>query len=70
LLTKITIEAALNTELDDHLGYDKHEESGGSNSRNGYSSKSLTADKGQFDIDVPRECDTSIDATSNVVHVD
>jgi len=43
LLTKITIEAALNAELDDHLGYDKHEESGGSNSRNGYFSKILTS---------------------------
>lgn len=24
MLTKITVEAALNAELDDHLGYDKH----------------------------------------------
>lgn len=61
LLTKITIEAALNAELDDHLGYDKHEESGGSNSRNGYSSKTLTADEGQFDIEVPRDRDSSFE---------
>ena len=61
LLTKITIEAALNAELDDHLGYDKHEESGGSNSRNGYSSKILTADEGQFEIDVPRDRDSSFE---------
>ena len=61
LLTKITIEAALNAELDDHLGYDKHEESGSSNSRNGYSSKTLTADEGQFDIDVPRDRDSSFE---------
>jgi putative transposase len=25
LLTKMTLETALNAELDDHLGYDKHE---------------------------------------------
>jgi len=61
LLTKITIEAALNAELDDHLGYDKHEESISSNSRNGYSSKTLTADEGQFDIDVPRDRDSSFE---------
>ncbi|MDX2425221.1 MAG: IS256 family transposase [Cycloclasticus sp.] len=61
LLTKITIEAALNAELDDHLGYDKHEESGSSNSRNGYSSKTLTADEGQFDIDVPRDRESSFE---------
>lgn len=24
MLTKITVETALNAELDDHLGYDKH----------------------------------------------
>lgn len=24
MLTKVTVEAALNAELDDHLGYDKH----------------------------------------------
>lgn len=61
LLTKITIEAALNAELDDHLGYDKHEESNGSNSRNGYSNKILTADEGQFEIDVPRDRDSSFE---------
>lgn len=61
LLTKITIEAALNTELDDHLGYDKHEESDSSNSRNGYSSKTLTTDEGQFDIDSPRDRDSSFE---------
>jgi len=37
MLTKITVEAALNAELDDHLGYDKHEQSEENNSRNGFS---------------------------------
>jgi len=28
MLTKITVEAALNGELDEHLGYEKHDKSG------------------------------------------
>ena len=39
MLTKVTVEAALNAELDDHLGYERHEQSDGSNHRNGYSRK-------------------------------
>ncbi len=35
------IETALNTELSDHLGYEKHQPKKGSNSRNGFSSKRL-----------------------------
>ncbi len=41
MLKKVTVETALNAELDDHLGYDKHETSNNTNSRNGYSSKTL-----------------------------
>ncbi len=37
MLTKVIVEHALNAELDDHLGYDKHEPSTNSNSRNGTS---------------------------------
>ena len=35
MLTKVTVEAALIAELDDHLGYSKHGESQGDNARNG-----------------------------------
>ena len=35
MLAKVTVEAALNAELDDHLGYERHEHSDGSNHRNG-----------------------------------
>jgi len=55
MLSKITIEAALNAELDDHLGYDKHEVSDSSNSRNGYTSKTIQTENGQFEIDTPRD---------------
>jgi len=33
MLTKISVEAALNAELDEHLGYDKHEKTNARNSR-------------------------------------
>ncbi len=35
MLTKITVEAALNAELDDHLGFERHEQSEADNNRNG-----------------------------------
>ena len=55
ILTKITVEAALNAELDDHLGYDKHQSSEGANSRNGYSSKTVNTEDGSFILDTPRD---------------
>ena len=54
MLTKVTVEAALNAELDDHLGYDKHEKTSSVNSRNGYSSKQLRTEDGQFELNTPR----------------
>jgi len=55
MMSKITIEAALNAELDDHLGYDKHEVTDSSNSRNGYTSKTILTEDGPFEIDTPRD---------------
>jgi transposase-like protein len=55
MLTKVTVEAALNAELDDHLGYERHEKSDGSNHRNGYSSKTVQTDVGQFELETPRD---------------
>ncbi len=54
ILTKITVEAALNAELDEHLSYHKHPQSAADNSRNGYSNKTLKTGEGQFDVDIPR----------------
>ncbi len=51
MLTKITVETALSAELNDHLGYDKHQTSSADNSRNGYSSKTLITEDGSFEID-------------------
>ena len=41
LLTKMTLETALNAELDEPLGYNKHEQSNAQNSRNDYSINTL-----------------------------
>ena len=61
MLKKVTVEAALGAELDDHLGYDRNQPASGSNSRNGYSSKTLYTDDGTLDIDVPRDRDSSFE---------
>lgn len=55
MLTKVTVEAALNIELDEHLGYSKNTSSETENSRNGFSNKTLRTEEGQFEIDVPRD---------------
>jgi len=57
LLKKLAVEAALGAELDEHLGYAKHESKGRGidNSRNGYSSKTLKGDHGEVEIDTPRD---------------
>ncbi len=55
MLTRITVEAALNAELADHLGFAKHQQSEASNSRNGTTSKTLQTEDGQFELDTPRD---------------
>lgn len=61
MLTKVTVEAALNAELDDHLGYSKHEKAQTDNSRNGFSSKTLQTKDGQFELNTPRDRDGSFE---------
>ena len=57
LLTKRIIEKAMSVEMDEHLGYGKHDPAGKNtgNSRNGKSSKNLITDNGDVRIDVPRD---------------
>ena len=55
MLTKMTVETALNAELEDHLGYARHEKANNANSRNGYSSKTLQTEDGQFELKTPRD---------------
>jgi transposase-like protein len=56
-LTKVVVESALEGEMDDHLGYGKHDAAGrnGGNSRNGTRSKTLMTEAGPVEIEVPRD---------------
>ena len=48
-------EKALDAELDEHLGYDRHEPKHGTNSRNGYTKKTVKTDDGELEINTPRD---------------
>lgn len=56
-LIKLTVETALNAELDDHLGYTKHAPTGrgSGNSRNGTTKKRVKGQHGEVDILAPRD---------------
>jgi len=62
-LTKLVMESALEGELDDHLGYGKHDPAGrdGGNSRNGRRSKTVLTEAGPVEISVPRDRDASFE---------
>jgi putative transposase len=62
-LTKRVLESALEGEITDHLGYDKHDPAGkdGGNSRNGTRSKTVLTDIGPVEIDVPRDREGSFE---------
>jgi putative transposase len=62
-LTKRVLEAALDGEITDHLGYDKHDPVGknGGNSRNGARAKTVLTDVGPVEISVPRDRDGSFE---------
>ncbi|MFG3266222.1 IS256 family transposase [Streptomyces bobili] len=62
-LTKRLLESALEGEITDHLGYDKHDAAGknGGNSRNGKRSKTVLTDVGPVEITVPRDRDGSFE---------
>jgi transposase-like protein len=62
-LTKIAVEAALNAELDVHLGYAPHEARGrnSGNSRNGSTPKTLKGNHGEIVINTPRDRDASFE---------
>lgn len=58
-LTKRLLESALEGEITDHLGYDKHDPAGknGGNSRNGTRGKTVLTEVGPVEISVPRDRD-------------
>ncbi|WP_310738423.1 IS256 family transposase [Microbispora sp. H10949] len=62
-LTKLVLESALEGELTDHLGYDKHDPAGrgSGNTRNGTRTKTVITDVGPVEIAVPRDRDASFE---------
>ena len=62
-LTKRLVESALEGEITDHLGYDRHDAAGrdGGNSRNGHRSKTVLTEVGPVEIEVPRDRDGSFE---------
>ena len=62
-LTKMVVEGALEGEMDDHLGYAKHDPAGrdGGNSRNGHRAKTILTEAGSVEISVPRDRDSSFE---------
>jgi transposase-like protein len=62
-LTKLVVEAALEGEMDEHLGYGKHERAarGNGNARNGKRAKTVVTEAGPVEIEVPRDRDSSFE---------
>src|SRR3954454_23988355 len=56
-LKKALADRAVNAEMDHHLGG----EAGPGNSRNGYGRKTVTTDSGTFELEVPRDRQSSFD---------
>ncbi len=56
-LTKLLVERALDAELTEHLGHDRHESVANptGNTRNGKSKKTLKGEFGELPIDIPRD---------------
>ena len=51
----------LETEMDNHLGYDRYERSGEPNYRNGTKSKTVRSKYGEFEVDVPQDRQSSFE---------
>jgi hypothetical protein len=62
-LTKRVVESALEGEMDDHLGYGKHDPVGrnGGNSRNGTRGKTVLTEAGPVELAVPRDRNSSFE---------
>lgn len=62
-LYKQAVEGMLKAEMNEHLGYEKHQtkERPGDNSRNGFSKKTLKTNIGNIPLNVPRDRESSFD---------
>jgi putative transposase len=62
-LTKNVLETALDAEMSEHLGYEKHNPAGrnSGNSRNGTRSKTVLTEIGPVEIEVPRDTESTFE---------
>ena len=62
-LLKSSLENMLETELSEHLGYEKHSPSGDNtgNSRNGKTSKTIKTNEGKIELVIPRDRNSTFD---------
>lgn len=62
-LMKSALENMLETELTEHLGYEKHSPEGNNNgnNRNGKTYKTIKTDEGQIDLTIPRDRNSTFD---------
>lgn len=62
-LTKSALEALLEVEMEEHVGYPKYAEEGKNtgNSRNGKTSKKVRGDFGEINVDTPRDRNASFE---------
>jgi transposase-like protein len=62
-LKKNLVEGILEEELNEHLGYEKHDPKGKhtGNSRNGYSSKTVRSSDGEIELEIPRDRNSSFE---------
>ena len=57
-----TLKELMETEMDDHLGYDHYERSDKKNYRNGTKQKRVRSKYGEFEVDVPQDRNSSFDS--------
>jgi len=62
-LMKAVLESALNSELDDHLGYSKNTKADArkTNTRNGFSKKTIKGENGSIELKTPRDREASFE---------
>ena len=62
-LTKSVLETALDAEMSEHLGYEKHDPQGrnSGNSRNGTRAKTVLTEIGPVEIEVPRDTESTFE---------
>jgi putative transposase len=62
-LTKSVLETALDAEMNEHLGYEKHDRAGhnSGNSRNGTRAKTVLTEIGPVEIEVPRDTESTFE---------